>query len=121
YCAANNWKCSIHNCKITLDKKEEQLPMVIKVFNEADDKTSNSFFVDIELKYEYNHNLYWMVGSRKLSAPNEICFPASSMIFKDKTLKVPKDTKKYLTQLYGDWTKVIKEWSYNQYANVEDK
>lgn len=120
YCTINNWKCSLHNCKITLDKKEEQLPMVIKVFNESDDKTSNSFFVDIELKYEHNCNLYWMVGSRKLSALQEICFPASSFIFKNKILKVPKDTQKYLTQLYGDWTQVIKEWSYNQYANVED-
>ncbi len=119
YCTANNWKCSIHSCKITLDKTQEQLPMVIKVFNETDDKTSNSFFVDIELKYEHNSNLYWMVGSRKLSAPKDICFPSSSIVFKNKKLKVPKETKQYLTLLYGDWTKVIKEWSYNQYTNIE--
>ncbi len=121
YCTANNWKCSIHNCKMTLNKSEEQLPMVIKVFNESDDKISNSFFIDIELKYQYNNNLYWMVGSRKLSAPQEICFPSSSIVFKDKKLQVPKDTKQYLRLLYGDWTKVIKEWSYNQYTNIEDK
>ncbi|MBL0709298.1 MAG: LicD family protein [Sulfurimonas sp.] len=120
YCTANNWKCSIHNCKMTLNKQEEELPMVIKVFNQSDDKTSNSFFVDIELKYQHNNHLYWMVGSRKLSSPQDICFPSSSFIFKDKKLKVPKKTKQYLTLLYGDWMKVVKEWSYDRYANIKD-
>ena len=105
YCQNNNWKCSLHNCKITLDKNEEYLPMVIKVFNDCDDITSNSFFVDIELKYNYNDNLYWMVGSRKLSIPKEICFPVSSITFKDRLIKAPKETNQYLKHLYGNWQK----------------
>jgi phosphorylcholine metabolism protein LicD len=121
YCKNNNWRCSIHNCVMNFDDKVESLPMVIKVFNDADDSVSNSFFVDIELKYQYQNNLYWMVGSRKLSAPIEICFPATPIIFKNHTILVPKDTNSYLKSLYGNWEKVIKEWSYDQYSNIEEK
>lgn len=121
YCKKNNWRCSIHNCMMLLEDTIESLPMVIKVFNDADDSVSNSFFVDIELKYSLNGTLYWMVGSRKLSAPADICFPATSIHFQNHTLLVPKETKTYLKLLYGNWEKVIKEWSYDQYSNIEEK
>ena len=120
YCKYNDWKCSIHNCAMTLNNKNELLPMVIKVFNDTDDETSNSFFVDIELKYIFNSNLYWMVGSRKLSAPIAFCFPPDEVRFKNQKVKVPNNTFDYLKLLYGDWKKIVKEWSYNQYTNINN-
>lgn len=121
YCKNNNWKCSLHNCVMDFENKIEKLPMVIKVFNDIDDFTSNSFFIDIELKYCIDENLYWMVGSRKLSVPVDMCFPAIPISFKNHTILVAKNTNDYLKSLYGDWKKVVKEWSYDQYSNIKEK
>ena len=120
YCEKNNWKCDIYNCDINFDNEIKSLPMVIKVFNDVEDSISNLFFVDIELKYEYKNNLYWMIGSRKLFAPLEICFPSTSILFKGHVLQTPRCIEDYLINLYGNWKKVIKEWSYEQYANIEE-
>ena len=121
YCKNNNWQCSIENCDITIQNTKENLPMVIKVFNNTDDINSDNFFVDIELKYEYNNNLYWMVGSRKLFTPVNICFPTSSILFKNTPINIPNNVNEYLRLLYGNWDKVIKEWSYDKYNNIKDK
>jgi phosphorylcholine metabolism protein LicD len=119
YCADNNWRCTLHSCKIFLNNHEDNIPMVIKVFNDTNDITSNSFFVDIELKYTQDENLHWMVGSRQLFIPTKICFPTTSIQYKNTTICIPKETTQYLKSLYGDWKKVIKEWSYNQYGNIK--
>ena len=95
--------------------------MVLKIFNDTDDTTSNSFFVDVEIKYLFNNDLYWMIGSRKLSCSYDICFPNQTIEFKNVIIKVPNDINKYLEALYGNWNKIVKQWSYDQYSNIKEE
>lgn len=120
YCTNNNWECSIDKQFITLGDVKKQLPMVIKVFNNIKDSNSDTFSLDIELKHEYENKVYWVLGSRRLSCKKNICFPSSMIIFKGKQLKVPNNTSEYLESLYGNWRKIIKDWTYNQYANIDN-
>lgn len=84
FCKTNNWKFKLHERLMTLDNKEKLYPMVVKVFNEVDNLSISSFSLDIELKYESKNFLYWMVGSRKLSARKSICFPMKDYVYKEK-------------------------------------
>ncbi len=120
YCLNNHWKCALHNCTMNINDEEKNLPMVIKIFNDINDVTSNSFFIDIEIKYVIDTNLCWMIGSRKLSCDYSICFPTKSMDFKGNLIKIPNQTNKYLESLYGNWEKVVKQWSYDQYENINE-
>ena len=118
FCKNNNWVCRIYNCDIKMKDNIKSLPMVIKIFNDTVDDVSNGFFLDIELKYLLNKDLYWMIGSRKLSVKNNLCFPSKYIFYKTHKLSIPHDVNQYLTLLYGDWKITIKDWSYDQYSNI---
>ena len=118
YCQNNRWKCTLYNCDMNFNNSVQLLPMVIKIFNDCDDEISNSLFVDIEFKYKEGENLYWMIGSRKLSAPYRMCFPTKSILFQNQEIQVPGKSSEYLSLLYGNWKQELKDWSYNHFDNI---
>jgi len=115
YCQTNNWKYSLHNCYLSTEHFNKSLPMVIKIFNESKEEITNMFFLDIEFKYKYLNSIYWSIGSRVLKVEEKICFPSTSIKYKGKILNIAKCSEDYLTILYGDWKKVVKNWSYNEF------
>jgi phosphorylcholine metabolism protein LicD len=120
YCIDNKWNYKLHHIKMKL-KKENNFPMVIKIFNESEDLISKNFSLDIELKHQFQENLYWMIGSRKLKVPISICFQTEDLEFEKRQLKIPNDSNAYLKALYGDWKIPVKEWTYEQYTNIEEE
>lgn len=121
YCKYNNWKYVVRNDKgISINCDVILEPITIKIFNDCDEDLTNGFDLDIKFKYKHNNKLYWRVGIKILTIDSNICFPSSYTIFGKKKLKVPLDTKKYLTSLYGNWKIPIKEWTYGQYKNIDN-
>jgi phosphorylcholine metabolism protein LicD len=120
YCKNNNWEYVLRNDKsININDDFTIEPITIKIFNNTNEELTDGFDLDIKFKYEHNNKLYWRVGIQTLIADTNICFPSSYSIFKKMKLKVPYNTKKYLTSLYGDWKTPIKEWTYGQYTNID--
>jgi len=71
--------------------------------------------VDIFLKRLVNEEYYWTVGVHKpvlKSVPRRFYEELGKLTYKGKTYSVPRDYKGYLTEHYGDWQTVVKEWNF---------
>ncbi|QKF72292.1 LicD family protein [Aliarcobacter faecis] len=121
YCEDNNWKIDIKIRDIVIGNEEKELPMILTIYNSISTSNINNevLGLDLAFKYEHNDTLYWMVSKRRLNSKKEICFPAKEYIFKNKIIKIPNDEVIYLEKLYGNWKKVIKNWHYSKYTNID--
>ena len=71
--------------------------------------------VDIFVKKLIGEEYYWTVGVHKpvlKSVPKRFYENLTRIKFKNKYYSVPKDYEGYLTEHYGDWNKVIKDWNF---------
>lgn len=69
-------------------------------------------------RYKRDSIIYWGVCGKYLKAPINICFPTSQIVYKNHSINVPNDKIAYLSNLYGDWQKPIKNWTYDKYNNL---
>lgn len=119
HCKNNNWSYYLrHDLVVDIDKDFTLKPVTIKIFNDYDEGLTNGFDLDIKFKYEYHNKLHWNVGHRTLVSDQDVCFPSSSIEFKNCKLKLPRDVDKYLISLYGNWKVPNQEWTYRQYNNI---
>jgi len=110
FCTKNRWQYQLI---------EENKSVRIKIFNASNLEISNNFGVDIYFKKSHNDLSSWQIGNKTLIVDNTLIYPLSSINFKGKELKVPKENREYLKTLYGNWQETVKEWSFDKFLNIQ--
>lgn len=74
---------------------------------------SSHTYLDIFIKYTKNNSTYWKVNTNIMRV-DESFYKSYEMIkYKGYLLKVPNNYESYLTEKFGDWHTVVKEWHYD--------
>lgn len=116
-CKTNNWKYKIEKEEIIVEGIKETLFIELQIFNDSIFK-EDEVALDLMFRYKRDFIIYWGVCGKYLKAPINICFPTSQIIYKNHSINVPNDKIAYLSNLYGDWQKPIKNWTYDKYNNL---
>ncbi len=66
--------------------------------------------LDVFIKYKDTKYTYWRVARKNMKVDTKYYRSYESLEFKGYSYKVPNNYKDYLTQKYGDWNVVRKEW-----------
>lgn len=66
--------------------------------------------LDIFVKYSDETDTYWEAAGKNMKVSSKYYESFESVEFNGYKYKVPNFYKEYLTQKYGDWSKVVKEW-----------
>jgi lipopolysaccharide cholinephosphotransferase len=69
-----------------------------------------SVVLDIFVKVKDDQYTYWQANSKIMRVENRYYESFETISYRGKQLKVPNQYKAYLTEKYGDWSVVIKEW-----------
>jgi phosphorylcholine metabolism protein LicD len=96
------------------------LPSIITIVNYDNYNKNIIIGLDISVKHTNNENLYWIISKKRLFAKIDNCFPTKSIMFKNKKIKIPNNEEKYLEELYGNWKTPVKQWTYEQYSNIDN-
>ncbi len=101
----------------TIFKKNDLRIIKVKYYTGSYLKGSLPFFfrkyniiLDIFIKYNDNLNTYWIASDRVMKVSSKYYESYETVEFNGYNYKVPNDYKNYLTQKYGDWNQVVKEW-----------
>lgn len=70
--------------------------------------------LDIFIKYTSGNNCYWKVNTNIMMVDKKYYESYETIEYKGQQLKVPNDYKLYLTEKYGDWHEIVKEWHYDK-------
>lgn len=116
-CKTNNWKYKIEKEDIIIEGIKETLFIELQIFNDSIFK-EDEVALDLMFRYKRDSTIYWGVCGKYLKAPINICFPTSQIVYKNYSINVPNDKIEYLSNLYGDWQKPIKNWTYDKYNNL---
>jgi len=116
-CKENNWQYKIAKEKMKIGDSIQDIIIEIQISNNST-FISELIVLDIMFRYEYNGKLYWKVAQKELCVDYNICFPLSTIQFKNDDINVPGQTDKYLEILFGNWKKIDKKWSYEKYNNL---
>ncbi len=87
------------------------LPRIIKVKDRKSliKKTSNC--LDIIIKDELDGHVYWEAADFVMKVENSYYDGFDEIEWRGRSLKAPRNYTDYLTEKYGDWSVVQKEWS----------
>ncbi|MCG3652189.1 LicD family protein [Aliarcobacter butzleri] len=116
-CKTNKWKYKIEKEEIIVEGIKETLFIELQIFNDSIFK-EDEVALDLMFRYKRDSIIYWGVCGKYLKAPINICFPTSQIVYKNHSINVPNDKIAYLSNLYGDWQKPIKNWTYDKYNNL---
>ena len=119
-CIENNWRYKIARDKLNIDGKMMDIIIEIQIYNDSP-HMSDSVALDLMFRYHINGKIHWKVAQKHLIVDYDVCFPLSTINFKNHKINAPHDTYKYLNILFGDWKTPVKEWSYEKYTNIENK
>jgi lipopolysaccharide cholinephosphotransferase len=70
-----------------------------------------SVVLDIFVKVKDNQYTYWQANSKVMRVENRYYESYETISYRGQQLKVPNQYKEYLTEKYGDWSVVVKEWN----------
>jgi len=119
-CKENNWKYKIAKDKLFLDNRTIDIIVELQIYNDSN-YTEDLIALDLMFRYILNDKLHWKVADKHLSIDSSIVLPMSTVKYKGNLLYIPNQTSKYLEKLFGDWKTPIKQWSYDNYTNNEDR
>ena len=66
--------------------------------------------LDIFVKYSDEDSTYWEAAGKNMKVSSKYYESFETVDFNGYSYKVPNHYKEYLTQKYGDWNQVVKEW-----------
>ena len=66
--------------------------------------------LDIFVKYNDEKDTYWEAAGKHMKVSSKYYKSYETIEFNGYTYKTPNHYKDYLTQKYGDWNQVVKEW-----------
>jgi lipopolysaccharide cholinephosphotransferase len=70
-----------------------------------------SVVLDIFVKVKDAQYTYWQANSKVMRVENRYYNSFETIAYRGTQLKVPNHYKDYLTEKYGDWSVVVKEWN----------
>ena len=77
------------------------LPLFFRKYN---------IILDVFIKYNDDLDTYWIASDRVMKVSSKYYKSYETVEFNGYSYKVPNHYKDYLTQKYGDWNQVVKEW-----------
>ncbi|TKB47591.1 LicD family protein [Ferrimonas sediminicola] len=80
-----------------------------------EDRTGGLFhsghdYLDIFTKTRNGKHVYWQAAGKIMRVDAKYYDGFEEVAFKGRLLKVPLHHREYLTEKYGDWSQVVKEW-----------
>lgn len=67
--------------------------------------------MDIFLKYPQGDYMCWEAAGRWMRVDRSFYDGYDEVEWEGRTLRAPRNHRQYLTEKYGDWSKVVKNWS----------
>jgi lipopolysaccharide cholinephosphotransferase len=108
---SSGWRCEVKNFSENCDFANSSDPKVIKVSDSWLWSFRGPTRLDATIIYPMGSYICWNHGRRYSRIDNKF-FEGNDVIdWNDRRLKVPKFYKEFLTEVYGDWSVTIKNWS----------
>lgn len=79
---------------------------------------SSHTYLDIFIKYTSHDSCYWKVNTNIMKVDKKYYQSYETIEYKGQSLKVPNQYESYLTEKFGDWHTVVKEWHYDNEKTI---